>query len=339
MGFWIDMIDVGEGDSFLLTLDSVWGEKKILIDAGRTETGPDVRRFVESYAGGCLDAAIVTHLDMDHVGGMKDVVEHCAVGAFFMNLPADARHAAHALTFQRLVKAQKKATYWELLEKSLDTAVDLVGVLAKQGLEVRPIKVGTFCNLGDIVLNVLSPNDDRLTAAWEEIEADETPDQATLAELYKTLGIEQAPATSAENNSSVVLELEYKGQPYALFAGDAGAGVLTEVTAGKSYPFLKVPHHGSKTGLDEGLVAQLRPRTAYIPVGENKHGHPCIEILDLLHKYGAQTFCSQKTVDCRRSCPLGGFGNICYRHEKDFRQGWSTIDPLKCINNRVDVLA
>jgi beta-lactamase superfamily II metal-dependent hydrolase len=73
----------------------------------------------------------VTHLDVDHVGGMKEVVEHCAVGAFFMNLPPDAQQASVALAYQRLIKGTKKGIYWELLEKSLDTAVDLIGALAK----------------------------------------------------------------------------------------------------------------------------------------------------------------------------------------------------------------
>jgi hypothetical protein len=51
-----------------------------------------------------------------------------------------------------------------------------------------------------------------------------------------------------------VIELLYKRERRSLLAADAGAAVLREITAGQSYPFLKVPHHGSATGLDDDLV-------------------------------------------------------------------------------------
>jgi hypothetical protein len=92
-----------------------------------------------------------------------------------------------------------------------------------------------------------------------------------------------------------------------LLTADAGADVLREVTAGRSYPFLKVPHSGSKTSLDEHLVRRLAPCTAYIPVGESGYGNPALEILELLRRSGVQTFCSSKTKDCRRDCRLGGY--------------------------------
>ena len=87
------------------------------------------------------------------------------------------------------------------------------------------------------------------------------------------------------------------GVPRALMTGDAGAAVIKEVTSKKSYQFLKVPHHGSDTGLDEELVKQIRPLHAAIPVGENPHSHPSLKVLDLLRKNGARTYCSTKTKD------------------------------------------
>jgi len=75
------------------------------------------------------------------------------------------------------------------------------------------------------------------------------------------------------------------------------------VTQGKQYRFLKVPHHGSKTGLDEALIAQVSPTIAFIPVGPNTYGHPANEILDLLRQYGAGTYCSEKVNGCRQACP------------------------------------
>ncbi len=106
------------------------------------------------------------------------------------------------------------------------------------------------------------------------------------------------------------------------------------MTEGKSYQYLKVPHHGSKTGLDENLIQQLKPKAAYIPVGENEHDHPAIEILEILRKHGARTFCSSKTKDCRKDCRPGGFGHVCHKQDKEWHVEWTAVDHSKCSNNR-----
>ena len=106
------------------------------------------------------------------------------------------------------------------------------------------------------------------------------------------------------------------------------------MTDGKAYEFLKVSHHGSETGMDEDLAVQLRARTAFVPVGDNTYGHPAIEVLEMLHDNGAETYCGERTKHCRKDCPAGGFGNLCHRKDREFREGWSTVDPAKCANNR-----
>jgi beta-lactamase superfamily II metal-dependent hydrolase len=328
MGFSIDMIDVGQGDAFLLTLADVGHDTHILIDAGVAEAGPTVSRFIKEHAAGRIDLAIVSHLDRDHLGGMYHVVKTCNVRSLFMNLPTNIRSGAARLASQR-ARNMKSSPQWEQLEKSLASAADLAELM-----QPYPITAGMSGTFGDVTIKVLNPTEERLKAAWEELERDETEEDTLLEIVSKAMGFERAPETSAENNSSVVLEVVYKNEPYALFTGDAGADVLREVTGGRRYQFLKVPHHGSKTGLDEALIEQFRPQTAYIPVGENQHGHPCMEVLDLLKSVGAKTYCSQKTIDCRRECPSGGFGSMCHLKDRDARAGWSTVDHLRCLNNR-----
>jgi len=49
---------------------------------------------------------------------------------------------------------------------------------------------------------------------------------------------------------------------------------------------LKVPHHGSKTGMFDDWLAKIHPQMAVISVGaRNSYGHPTQEALDLLAKY------------------------------------------------------
>jgi competence protein ComEC len=82
------------------------------------------------------------------------------------------------------------------------------------------------------------------------------------------------------NNSSVVLRLEYR-QVSMLLAGDieseAGGRLLSEANAGLplAATVLKVPHHGSASGLSDPLLAAIHPQLALISVGAgNGYGHP-----------------------------------------------------------------
>jgi beta-lactamase superfamily II metal-dependent hydrolase len=333
MGLLIDMIKVGQGDSVLLTLD---GPSKVftwLIDGGPVSSGDEVVNFVKQYASGHLDVVIGTHLDNDHLGGLKAVVEQCDFEHFYLNLPPDVHKAFEHLHRQRLYEFQKSGVVWDLMEKSLKTGSDLYDAVKAKGKTPLPIVAGnSWTNATDIQINVLNPNPTRLAEAWGILEKEETVIERLLKGLNEGT-VDEAPETSAENNASVVLEICFEGAPYALLPADAGAQVLREVTAGRKYPFLKVPHHGSKTGLDEELVKQFQSRTAFISVGDNGYGHPAGEILEMLRDAGASTFCSHKSEFCYDECPSGGFGNICQRVKRASHPEWTEIDPKKCRNN------
>src|SRR5437016_4192189 len=90
MGLLIDMIDVGQGDAFLLTLDCPNGEAYVLIDAGLRDAGTKVLSYIQKYAPTGLDMLCATHIDNDHVGGLATVLTHANFkqGAeFVLNVP------------------------------------------------------------------------------------------------------------------------------------------------------------------------------------------------------------------------------------------------------------
>jgi competence protein ComEC len=91
---------------------------------------------------------------------------------------------------------------------------------------------------------------------------------------------------SDSNNASVVLRLDY-GTVHMLLMGDieteAGQLLLAAHPADLQAQVLKVPHHGSGTGLSPALLTAIHPSLALISVGaDNLYHHPATSTLHLL---------------------------------------------------------
>ena len=85
------------------------------------------------------------------------------------------------------------------------------------------------------------------------------------------------------NNFSVVLELYFQ-HFRALFTGDLPSAIEDQlVGALGNIDYLKVPHHGSKTSLNENFLDEVSPKIAVISSG-NKYGHPHQEVIDMLNQ-------------------------------------------------------
>ncbi|MGI8586972.1 MAG: ComEC/Rec2 family competence protein [Chloroflexia bacterium] len=96
------------------------------------------------------------------------------------------------------------------------------------------------------------------------------------------------------NNSSVVVRLDY-GSVRMLLTGDVETEAVHELLARERGALhaqvLKVPHHGSSTGLSPDLLAAVAPSVAVISVGRgNLYGHPAPSTLNLLRQAGVPTY-------------------------------------------------
>ncbi len=100
----------------------------------------------------------------------------------------------------------------------------------------------------------------------------------------KTLGPIDNPGLIEDNNSSLVQLLSYKNYDF-LFTGDSSYEVLNPILnrLGREVEVLKVPHHGSKTGLNKESFNTFKPKIAVISSGKkNRYGHPHAEVINLL---------------------------------------------------------
>jgi competence protein ComEC len=100
----------------------------------------------------------------------------------------------------------------------------------------------------------------------------------------KNLGAE---GSSLDVNGFCLIQLLTFGNFKALLTGDAGS-IVEDKIAGevRKVDVLKVPHHGSKTGMSDYFLSQINPQLAIISVGaNNKYGHPAQSALDLLDSH------------------------------------------------------
>lgn len=103
-------------------------------------------------------------------------------------------------------------------------------------------------------------------------------------------------SSSLDINGFSVVELLSYGNFKALLTGDAGILVEDKIASiVGQIDVLKVPHHGSVTGMSDYFLSEISPKLAIISVGaKNRYGHPSKIALDLLSKYNIQILRTDK---------------------------------------------
>jgi len=98
----------------------------------------------------------------------------------------------------------------------------------------------------------------------------------------------------ANNINDDVLIFLFKENGFsALFTADATYRTLNSINLNGRVDILKIPHHGSKNGLNNSFLNLADPSVAVISVGKNNsYGHPHQDVLDLL---------KAKHIDIRRT--------------------------------------
>ncbi len=87
------------------------------------------------------------------------------------------------------------------------------------------------------------------------------------------------------NNYSLVQTLSYKDF-HGLFTGDIPYQLLDVINFNTDFEVFKIPHHGSKTGVDDLTFQRIRTYFVPISVGvNNRYHHPNPSVLSLLKKY------------------------------------------------------
>ncbi len=247
----VHFLDVGEADSALIEFPD---GKTMLIDGGDIDADKPILRYLNALKIKRLDYILVTHSDSDHCGALTTVLQYKEVGKVFLPYVQDD-----------VSKKESFLTFSEALEKNDATAEIVRRYTSVTSTDERyPF---TFC--------VLFPY---------------SSESSGNADFYA-------------NELSTIAWLDYRGVS-TLFCGDTSSDVLSNLAAEnelgvfspygvdlKSTEILKVPHHGSESGINSYLLEYLGVKKAVISCGRNNYyGHPSGETLAALAALNITTY-------------------------------------------------
>lgn len=254
--------NVGQGDSIYIRTPH---NSDILIDGGPGNKVLECLSRHMPFYDRTIDVVVMTHPQADHLNGLLSVIDRYKVNYF---VASPVGHTTEG--FQKL--------------KSLIT---------QKQIPIKNPYAGDVIRVGGIPFKVLWPDREWLVAASSK--------QQVVSMDTSNSNVLGAFTTSEDlNDFSIYLYLQM-GEFDALFTGDGDIKMQDDLMQRVSLPdieVLKVPHHGSRTGMSEEFLDALKPELAVISVGStNRYGHPTQETLELLSSRGIKTLRTDEMGD------------------------------------------
>lgn len=276
--FWPDgklhiyFCDVGQGDGMYLRFPT--GDDMVI------DGGPDNGMLLACMSNHMpiwdrtIDIVMMTHPQLDHAGGFPELFNRYRVG---------------------LVVAPP-------VGNDSDNFRDALRIIKEKKIQLKNLYSGNTIRFGEAKVTIIWPERSWMMAQIDEecqvvegcIAAYENSKKTAL--LRNAGGSILGAKTSIDlNHASMMTHLSY-GEFDALFTADttqetdvmiANAGISIASNASDPIEILKVPHHGSKTGMAESLLHQINPKDAVISVGKkNRYGHPNPQVVSHLKEHG-----------------------------------------------------
>jgi beta-lactamase superfamily II metal-dependent hydrolase len=306
--FTLHVIQAEFGDSLLIEYGSNGSSKFILIDGGPTNVYNNfLRENLEQKvgAGGELEALIVTHVDIDHIKGILDLLAELQSNADNDETPFLNVKDLWLNTFSKTIDTDNNLS--NRINSIFSTAASNGVQMASTAIALNGIKEGnkvtTFCNILNIPMNApTSKGIFRVGSPNAPIQFDNLeftivgPTQENLDELQKewdewlaareeemgagNFSILSMSDKSVPNLSSIMFLVKGDGKTI-LFTGDGRGDHLLQGLKKKGLlkngrihvDILKVAHHGSDRNTDRGFFENVTADT-YVISANGKYSNP-----------------------------------------------------------------
>jgi competence protein ComEC len=254
---------VGQGDGMYVRLPD---GKDMVIDGGPNESIINCLGKYMPFWDRHIDMVIMTHPQKDHLQGLIAVMDRYRVDYFIRSRVDNPTEG-----------------YKTLLSK-----------VARNKTHTKFMVAGDRVTIGSIELSFLWPTQEQIAKGNGAPLA-----TAVLGATADTNIKDEAPVGDL-NDYSLVFWLRY-GSFDALFTGDADtrveSGYVASALADKTVELLKVPHHGSRTGMNEAFIQWIKPAISIISVGKNTYGHPSRDAINILTSVSSQIYRTDKDGD------------------------------------------
>ena len=245
-----EAFDVGQGDALFIQAP---GGNQILVDGGPGNAVLSKLGSVMPFWDRSINLVVLTHPQKDHMQGLISVIDRYSVDYFVRSEVGND------------TEGYKK----------------LMDVVERKRVSQKFVTPGERITVGSTSLTTLWPSEEQVAKAGDSARRPLAGSQGDALGR----GVLGASIVGDLNDYSVVFWLRY-GNFDALFPGDADTHVEEKYRgvslADGTIELLKVPHHGSKTGMSETYLDWLKPQLAVISVGKNSYGHPAKEVLATL---------------------------------------------------------
>lgn len=336
-GFEIDLLPVTSGEhsgdciAFRYGDLQAGGDKQtvVVVDGGYGKNAADMKAHLKKYYN-CttkegkvrIDLMIVTHTDLDHVGGLAKLAEDDEIE--ILNLWTHVPQ-------EEMTKgwfADGRSTTSSVRDR-LDDAFDQLSKLLENAKNAKRWATDCDWHLNGAEFTNLSPdpvffkkciaNSGKANLKPnEKVDAMKYPVSSAKDEVEDEdyvpghIQWDDSEGTSAINESSMVFLFEYNGIR-ALFCGDAGKEAMENAIEQakaqnkslKGLSFIKQPHHGSRKNVNPTIMGQLSAKYSFISCTTKDEGHhPSKRLVNMLNEKGYKIYStSGKTLHWGKNAP------------------------------------
>lgn len=253
--FQLIICDVGQGDAVLIQKQRF----QLLIDVGRDEKVVGCLKKHLPFGDNLLEVVVLTHPDLDHIGGLNHVFSAYRIGELWMT-----QIAKNNDDFKQI---------YESVSRKKDQGMLLKFPLAGEQISLLP----------KLQVLITSPRAEQMQKLQEEAKLSETGLWDSLLYLLKE--------GEDVNDLSIGTLFNIAGVTFVT-QGDLSANMEMAIANRGMIPDVdmqKASHHGSKTSSNKTFLNKIRPEYTFISSGlNNQYGHPSPEVLANFGQIGAK---------------------------------------------------